>query len=195
MASSSAKLVVSVVTMCAIAAGGLAATYAVTEPRIAAQEREAEQKALQKVLPGAARFEPLQTDTLARVADAVTAGEVEGLWAAFTASGEEAGWCVKSSARGYGGPVRMVIGLDRNGKVAGLTILSMNETPGLGTRIESEPWFMEQFLGLPEGFGERDVKRLDAISGATRSSRAVKNCVTAAGQAYAVLEGGKAVNP
>ncbi|MDI6712215.1 MAG: RnfABCDGE type electron transport complex subunit G [Anaerosomatales bacterium] len=194
MSSSSARLVISVAVTCVVAAGGLAATYSVTAPRIAAQERDAEQRALKRVLPEAARFEALDEKSVAEAAASVTAGEVEAVWKAVDASGSDAGWCIKTSARGYGGPVRMVIGLDRNGKVSGLTILAMNETPGLGTRVESEPWFMRQFLDLPPGYGERDVKQMDAISGATRSSKAVKNCVTAAGQAFAALSSGKAVS-
>jgi electron transport complex protein RnfG len=180
-------LVISVVVTCAVAAGGLAATYAVTAPRIAAQEREAEQAALSKVLPGAARFEPAAQELVARAREAASAGAVEQIWRAHEASGSDAGWCVRVAARGYAGPVHMVIGLDRNGKVVGLTILSMSETPGLGTRIESEGWFLEQFTRLPAGYGERDVKKLDAISGATRSSRAVKNCAIAATQAFSVI--------
>lgn len=189
MTSPAMRLVASVVLTCAVAAGGLAATYAVTAPRIVEQEREAELAALSEVLPGAVEFEPVTDDVLVRAREAVMAGLVEQVWWARDASGVDAGWCVRVSARGYGGPVHMVIGLDRNGKVAGLTILSMNETPGLGTRVESEDWFMEQFTGLPAGFTERDVKGLDVISGATRSSRAVKNCVIAAAQAFAAVSG------
>ena len=64
------------------------------------------------------------------------------------------------------------------GKSSGLTILSMNETPGLGKPvIKTEPSFLEQYLGLPAGFSEKDVKALDMISGATKSSRGVRNSV------------------
>jgi len=78
----------------------------------------------------------------------------------------------------------MVIGMDRDGKVVGLSILSMNETPGLGTRVQSEEWFLEQFSSLPPGYTEKDVKELDRISGATKSSRGVRNSVVAAGAVY-----------
>ncbi|MCX8006796.1 MAG: FMN-binding protein [Coriobacteriia bacterium] len=189
MASSPLRLVASVVTTCVVAAGGLAVTYSVTAPRIAAQERAAEQRAMAKVLPDAARFEPVAPVLLDAAKKAAAAGQIEGLWRGYAASGDDAGWCIRVSARGYGGPVRMVIGLDRNGKVQGLTILSMNETPGLGTRVESEQWFLKQFTELPAGFGDRDVRALDAISGATRSSRAVKNCVAAAGAAFLAIRG------
>ncbi|MBC7266535.1 MAG: RnfABCDGE type electron transport complex subunit G [Anaerosomatales bacterium] len=189
MASSPARLVASVVVTCVVAAAGLTATYTVTAPRIAAQAREAEQAALAKVLRGASRFEPVSKQLLSRAQQAASAGTIEQVWRATDDSGADVGWCVRVSARGYGGPVHMVIGLDRNGKVLGLTILSMNETPGLGTRVETEEWFLKQFTELPAGYGERDVKKLDVISGATRSSRAVKNCVTAAAQALTVMAG------
>jgi electron transport complex protein RnfG len=83
----------------------------------------------------------------------------------------------------------MVWGLDRDGKVTDLTILTMNETPGLGTRIKTEPGFLEQYRGLPGGFTEKDVKKLDMISGATKSSRAVRNSGIAVSVVYeAVLK-------
>jgi len=59
------------------------------------------------------------------------------------------------------------------------------ETPGLGTKVVENDEFLGQFTGLPEAFTAKDVKAIDGISGATKSSRAVKNGVTAAGAIYA----------
>jgi electron transport complex protein RnfG len=89
--------------------------------------------------------------------------------------------------RGYGGPIQMVVGLDRNGKVLGASIVSMNETPGLGTRVKDEPAFLEQFRGLMSETIDDEVRKTDAITGATKSSRGVRHGVEAAGHVFTVV--------
>lgn len=177
------KMILAVLVTCLVSAAGLAATYGVTAPMIAAQEQAAEKAALSSVLPGATSFEQVDESTLEAVRTA--AGETTVV-ALYRASGDagEIGWGLKVASRGYGGPITMVLGLDRDGKVLGLTILTMNETPGLGTRIQTEPGFLEQFIALPVGFSEKDVRGLDMISGATKSSRGVRASVEAAARIY-----------
>lgn len=184
MKTSPFTLVLSVAVVCVVAAAGLAVTYSITAPRIAAQEKAAEQEALKQVMPDAATFEPAGPEMLAEAQEIAGETTVSGLYAATDDAGELVGWGLKVASRGYGGPINMVLGLDRNGKVTGLTIVSMNETPGLGTRVQTEPNFLKQFTSLPEGFGEADVKKLDMISGATKSSRGVRRSVSAAGAVY-----------
>lgn len=184
MKTSPLKLILSVFVVCVVAAAGLAATYTITEPRIAAQEKAAEAAALKSVLPAAASFEPADAATLDAAAKAVGDSKVDAIYRALDESGSQVGWGLKVASRGYGGYINMVLGLDSDGKVTGLTILTMNETPGLGSRVKSEPWFLEQYLTLKAGFAEKDVKALDTISGATKSSRGVRNSVIAAGVIY-----------
>ncbi|MHB8741083.1 MAG: FMN-binding protein, partial [Coriobacteriia bacterium] len=81
----------------------------------------------------------------------------------------------------------VVIGLDTTGSVTGVTILSHNETPGLGTKVISESWFLEQFPELEAGFDDTDVRALDTISGSTKSSNGVRNAVAAAGRVYSEI--------
>ncbi len=57
--ASNLEMIVSVVVVCAVAAGGLALTYSVTKDRIAEQDRLAREKALVASLAGADTFEPL----------------------------------------------------------------------------------------------------------------------------------------
>jgi len=177
MKSSPLRLIISVLVVCVVAAAGLAATYAVTAPAIAAQEEAAEAEALQGVLPDAATFEPVDTALLEEAQALAGDSKVDAVYRALDSSGSQAGWGVKVGSRGYGGYINLVLGLDRDGKVTGVTILSMNETPGLGSRIKTEPGFLEQYLKLAAGFSEKDVKALDMISGATKSSRGVRNSV------------------
>jgi electron transport complex protein RnfG len=93
--------------------------------------------------------------------------------------------------RGYGGPIRMVVGLDRNGKVVGVSIVSMNETPGLGSQILERKSFLRQFVGVDASTAQADVKKLDMITGASKSSRGARNGVAAAAAVYmALIESG-----
>ncbi|MHB1340478.1 MAG: FMN-binding protein [Coriobacteriia bacterium] len=192
MKTSPLTLIISVLVTCVVAAAGLAMTYAVTAPRIAAQEKAAEQQALESVMPDAATFEPVDAETLGAAQEAAGESDVSALYRALDASGQEVGWGMKIASRGYGGPISMVMGLDRNGKVVDLTILTMNETPGLGTRIKTEESFLEQFTSLPEAFTEADVKKLDMLSGATKSSLGVRKSVSAASRVFNEVLAGEA---
>ena len=192
MQTSPARLVISVAVTCLVAAIGLAATYAIAGPRIAEQEKRAEQAALAAVLPDEDEFVAMSDDVLQAAQDAAGDSTVSAVYKANDVSGNTVGWGIRIASRGYGGPIPMVIGMDRDGKVVGLSILSMNETPGLGTRVQTEEWFLDQYLGLPEGYTEKDVKKLDTISGATKSSRGVRNSVIAAGAIYDEVLAGSA---
>ena len=105
--------------------------------------------------------------------------------AAKDASGAETGYIIKGSAAGYGGSVIVVVGVDTDLKVTGISFPeTLPETAGLGQKA-TEPAFYEQFAGKGTklsvkkggGAGEDEI---DAISGATITSTAVTNTVNAA---------------
>ena len=91
--------------------------------------------------------------------------------------GEILGCCVNAVESGYGGDVSMMIGLNTAHEICGIRIVSMSETPGVGTKISGAS-FLEQFFGMsePVQFGVN----ADAISGATYSSRAVESGINTA---------------
>lgn len=66
--------------------------------------------------------------------------------------------------------IQFIVGIDINGKVRGLSYLNVEETPGLGTKVKGDS-FKEDFVG------KDNVSNVDIISGATKSSNAVKNGV------------------
>lgn len=181
----SLRLVIAVLVACLVAATALSLTYAATAPRIAEQDRLAEERSLQSALPDADDFEMIEDEALLGAATA--AADPTDLKAVYRATkgGVHSGWAIKLASRGYGGPMQLVMGLDTSGLVTGVSILAMNETPGLGTKVLTETWFMEQFRTLPEGFTDGDVRALDSISGSTRSANGVRNGVAAAGRIFA----------
>ena len=184
--ASNLQLIMSVVVVCAIAAAGLALTYSVTKDRIAVQDRLAREKALKAAVPGALTFEPVSEAAVAAAQQAAGEVIVYGVYEAKS-DGETVGWGVEVGPRGYGGPIRMVVGLDRDGKVVGVSIVSMNETPGLGSQIVERKSFFTQFVGVTAETVEADVKKLDMITGATKSSRGARHGVEAAAAVYTAL--------
>lgn len=190
IASTPVNMVVSVIVTCAVSAAGLTATYAVTRDRIVAQEKAAEEKALRAVLPDATGFDALPADVLEAAAEAGGETPVSAVFAAKDAAGT-IGWAVRCAPRGYGGPIQMVVGVDRNGKVNGASVITQNETPGLGTKILTEEGFMEQFSGWDAADIDTAAKSFDAISGATKSSNGIRKGVLAAGHVYAEVLAGE----
>ena len=90
----------------------------------------------------------------------------------------ETGYVVEAATDGYAGTVSVMTGVSSSGAVTGLTVRRSHETLGLGSRILRDEAFLSQFLGLS---GEAEVgSNIDAITGATVSSRAVARCVNSA---------------
>jgi Na+-translocating ferredoxin:NAD+ oxidoreductase subunit G len=89
------------------------------------------------------------------------------------------------SGQGYGGEIRLIMGLDADGRILGVRVLSHAETPGLGDKIEVERsgWVLE-FNGLSLGNPpqerwkvKKDGGRFDAFSGATITPRGVLKAI------------------
>lgn len=102
---------------------------------------------------------------------------VNGIYKVSNNSGGLAGYCVSVSPNGFGGNIDMVVGIDPSGKIIGVAITALSETPGLGSRVaDSEYLAGYSGLGGTPALG-RDI---DAISGATISSRSVLSGVNRA---------------
>lgn len=89
---------------------------------------------------------------------------------------------VERTGAGLWGPITIVVGFVDESTLSGVSILSQNETPGLGARIE-EPWFTAQFSGksgpftfVEEGTASADDE-IDSITGATRTSQAFRTII------------------
>ena len=117
-------LVLTVITL--IAAGALASVYTLTEEPIRLAKEQKKEQAIKDVLAPYTRLE--EPDT------------INGL-TVVRAYNEEAfvGAAVESSAIGFGGTIRIMIGFDKEGKIFNYSVLEQAETPGLGTKIVD--WF------------------------------------------------------
>ncbi len=154
--------------ICLTATLVLAVTYQITRPKIEDELKREEQEALKAILPDADRF---------------AAKSVDGIEYFEALKGETLiGYCIKVTGAGYNGFMRIVVGIDPEGTIRGVEILEHQETPGLGARInetrpgEARPWFLKQFRGKP-GRTIEVGKNIDAITGATISSKAVTDAI------------------
>ena len=90
----------------------------------------------------------------------------------------ETGYVVGVCVNGYVDEISMLVGVSNDGKVTGLQIRDMAETPGLGRRALTDWRFLAQFLN---NTGDAEVgTNIDALSGATVTSKAVARGINSA---------------
>jgi electron transport complex protein RnfG len=98
----------------------------------------------------------------------------------------------ESSGKGFGGELGLMVGVNlEDGKIAGVGVTTHSETPGVGSRAKTDPTFVAQFPGMPieETFKVKaDGGQVDALSGATVTSRGVSAALTEAGKIYEKLK-------
>lgn len=160
------KVGINLMVVCMLGGTLLAIANAITAPQIAKVEEDAKNLARQAVLPQAKEFKPLD--------------EKGRFFKGLDDQKRLVGYVVLSLAEGYGGEFGVMVGLSLEFKVMTINILSTKETPGLGDKIKEDK-FRCQFQG--KGLNNLDVvktatkDKIEAITGATISSRAVTEAV------------------
>ena len=171
----------------------LGAVHDVTLEPIAQAQEAAATKTFQEVYPEAASLDAPQelTDAVAAAAESISEwgyGKVtiNDAKEALDASGNKIGYLITStSAESYGGNVQIAVGISNEGELTGIGFLSISDTPGLGMRAK-EPDFKDQFIGKKAEklevtkTGASADNQIQAISGATITSKAVTNATDAA---------------
>jgi electron transport complex protein RnfG len=181
------KMIV-VLTLISLASGGLlAALRNGTQERINNQVLEfVKGPAVRQIFEGAqnnpitSRFQIKDGNTVRNFFVGVFDGEPKGV------AMEE------TSTKGYKGDIGLIVAFDvKTDKLMGVSVTTLNETPGLGARAKSDPKFVRQFQGL-DAAGQVNVTQdggsINALSGATITSRAVCGAVTDAIATYKKLK-------
>ena len=136
----------------------------VTKEPIAAQTKRTQDEAMMAVLPEAEEFQEGDASTLTGTLSSINIGYK---------GGEICGYVLGAAPNGFSGAVNIMVGIDTEGAITGLRILSHGETPGLGARA-TEPEFYEQFNGKSGTLAvNKDGGDIVAITSATITSRAV----------------------
>ncbi|MBQ8725163.1 MAG: FMN-binding protein [Oscillospiraceae bacterium] len=159
--------------VCAVCCGLLAFANSITKDKIAEAEAQAVQDSLSG-LPDAGTFEEI-TD--------FTAPEMDKVQANALYADENDMAAVLVTADGYNkGGLQVAVGIDSEGKVTGVSFVSVTETPGLGTKVQSNPeLFIDNLIGVSDA---EAVQNTDGITGATFSSNGMKNAVKCALQTF-----------
>ena len=165
------KPIVVLSLICVVVTGALAATNEVTAPIIEEATIAAENAARAEVLPEADSFSE------------VTGITVEGVSAAYPAD-NGAGAAIIASAKGYGGDVVIMVGINADGNIEAITVTQQTETKGIGSNVVSNNEYLAQYSGMSAAEPLVLNEDVDAYASATVSSTAVINAVNAAIEAY-----------
>lgn len=155
--------------ICAVCCGMLAVANSVTKDKIAAAEADAIQSSLQE-LPDAGTFEEI-TDFTPADSDKAAASALY--------ADEKGQAAVLVTADGYNkGGLQVIVGVGKDGAVTGVSFVTVSETPGLGTKVQSNPeLLLDHLVGLSD---TAVVDGVDNITGATYSSKGMKAAVNCA---------------
>lgn len=157
------KILVPILTIVLAAVILLGLYNGLNEERFVYEMHDLQEK-MEAMLPGSKVFTPEEYT-----------GEdsnIHRVWKADT------GYIVETITYGYAGNIRMLIGVHNDGNVTGLQIRDMEETYGLGAEALKDWEFLAQFLRT-EGDAEIGTN-VDAISGATVTSKAIARSVNSA---------------
>lgn len=169
--------------VCLGSALGLAGTFVLTEAKIEERKQQKIDNALSTVLPAASSFKPVEGS--------------EGVSLGIDGQGKTIGYAGTGSAQGYSSKIVVMVGFQADREtIECIRVIEQQETPGLGANIQKEAtsktlWtvlgmagestdnipqsFQDQFAGRK--LGDLDIGGIDAITGATISSKAVMRAV------------------
>ena len=171
-----ARLALTLLAITAVVAVALAGVNMITAPAIAELNAQNTQAAIEAVLPGGGT----------EMADFPAVDLVSKVYAS------DAGYAVQVTPGGFDNTITMMVGVDNEGNVSGISIISHTETAGLGAvaaaTTSAGEAFRAQFVGLNGTVSvTKDGGQVEAITSATITSRAVCDGVNAALAAVAAI--------
>ena len=162
------RLALTLLAITAVVAAALAGVNSITKPEIEKLTAQKTQAAIEAVLPGGGEVVEFPETAL-----------VSKVYAS------ETGYAVEVTPGGFDNTITMMVGVDKEGNVLGIDIISHTETAGLGAVADAATpagvSFREQFAGKSGSVSvTKDGGEIEAITGATITSRAVCAGVNAA---------------
>jgi len=191
------KLGITLMLYASLACASLAVVYAFTKDSIEKQSEIQLQASLKELFPQASTFEPIQ--------DLVSSDPNIKFESAYEVKGDMAplGLAVKATGPSYGGNATLLVGIDLLRSIAGVRVMALNDTPGLGMNASNSTYYVDKtkkvtFLGQFAGKYLTDPfvvkKDVVAITAATISSRSLTNIIKAAGNAAIAYMDQKAIS-
>ncbi|MCE5194906.1 MAG: RnfABCDGE type electron transport complex subunit G [Nitrospiraceae bacterium] len=165
------KITFSLVIIFVIAGFIMASVFAITAPVIKEKKEQEETLARKAMMPDA--------DAIVEAGEWKPFGK-KGKYFEGKKNGETIGYLITTYGKGYSSYINVLVSVDKEMKVKGISILGHGETPGLGDEIEQEYFkkrFESKMIDQLEVVKVEGTDKIQAISGATISSRAVTNSV------------------
>jgi electron transport complex protein RnfG len=165
---------------CFISGAIIATTYFITAPVAAKTAAGIKSDAMKSIVTNAQTFLPVKG---------------KSNWFMAENKGKLVGYVVPAESKGYGGAISMLVSVTPAGKIINFTILTSNETPGLGQNASKAP-FQSQFKGkvvkdLVVTKDPTKVGNIQAMTGATITSKAVTKGIKEAVEQVTQFVGGK----
>lgn len=167
----STKMIIVLVIVSLLSATSLSIVYEKTKPIIEENKLGELRSSLKEVIPAANRFE--ENNELKEIISEEREG-IKKVFDAYNKNNEKIAMALLMDTIGFGGTIKILVGVDNSKEISGVKILEHLETPGLGERI-TENEFLEQFVNKPMTLQGNEI---DAITGATISSTAVIDTIT-----------------
>lgn len=184
-----AKLGLVLAIFAAAACASLAVVYAITKPQIEAQDQIALTASLKEIFPEAVKFEDVTDKLVSKDANIKFLN-------AILVQGENApiGVAVKAAGPSYGGQATLLVGITLQRSIAGVRILELKDTPGLGANANNSGYFVKkaekvtfpgQFTGkyLTDAFAVKED--VIAITASTITSKSLTKIIKTAGDSAA----------
>jgi len=177
---------VTLAVIAAICTTLVAVTYQSTDERIAANEKAWLERSLQPALSGLFYDSGVtESRVILQPPHDLPGSEAAVIYRVYAEDAPVAALFVVSARDGYSGPIRILVGIDIDGKVTGIHVLEHRETPGLGDRVESgKTDWVKQFDGRslvdPEPAKWKikgDGGQFDQLTGASVTPRAIVKAV------------------
>ena len=169
----------------------LGGVFELTKTARLEQQIKTQNNAYKTVSPNATTFDEITLNT-GSISEVLAANDISEKsvivnGAVYAKNGEEiVGYIVNvTSKEGFGGDIAFSVGVDLTGKVTGISILSISETAGLGMNAKNEDYLNQYMvdrngLYIVNKYDKAEGTNIDAISGATITSKAVTKGVNAA---------------
>lgn len=200
--SNDKKMIIAMASIGIICALLIVMTYEGTKSVIEKNKAEALEKAVFQVIPGISKTKTFKLNpdqTLSEISN--NDPNTKKVYAGYDEGGKFKGVAFQGSGKGYGDLLSLLFGYDpEQQKIVGFYVLESKETPGIGDKIEKDP-FLSNMKTIDVAVSEdqttlkneiKTVKNgektnsweIDAITGATITSRAVGNIINKSGKEW-----------
>lgn len=174
----------------AVGCAALAVVYSVTESAIAMQSEKALNESLKNIFPDAESFE----DVSSTVSSSVEGVKFEQAFFVKSALAP-LGLAIKATGSSYGGAARLLVGVNLNRSIAGVSVLELNDTAGLGANAKNAGYFVKKAekITFPGQFAGKFItdafevkKDVVAITASTITSKSLTRIIKTAADAAAL---------